>query len=86
MRDKKGKKWLKENGEEYQDDDIICVDFRTFHNLITSEKHEVAFSYLKKFREETNKVKEAIPKNNIIGYLDGIEMELQRFYLDGEHL
>jgi len=83
---RKNKKWVKENGEEFKDDDIICVDFATFKSLILNEKHDVAFNYLKKFREEAGRVRESIPKNEIMSYLDGIEIALRDFYLNGEHL
>jgi len=82
----KNRKWVKENGEEYQDEDILCIDFKTFREMINNEKHETAFSYLKKFRDETGKVKESIPRNDFVGYLDSIEMEMQNFFLSNGHL
>lgn len=80
------RKWRKSDGSLYRDEDIICIDFKTFNNFIINAKHETAFSYIKKFREESTKVRQSIPTNEMVGYLDRIEMEMQNFFLDGKHL
>ncbi len=75
--------WVKENGEEYKEEELIRMSFKDFKKTMDRIEDETAFSFLGKFREGHDKVKSSMSKDSVfLHYLSGIKKDLEDFYLE----